>query len=101
MCVVPRSGCKSMEVLQLSQVKISDRGMQHLLYQPLEQLSELDLSNTLITSRTLALLPKGRLHHSLSLQNYTLLLSSPLPAFFTRGWGVVNVIFVNSAPIIQ
>ena len=51
-----------MEVLQLSQVKVSDRGMQHLLHQPLERLSELDLSNTLITSRTLALLPKGKVY---------------------------------------
>ena len=54
-------GCKSMEVLQLSQVKVSDRGVQQLLHQPLEHLSQLDLSNTLITSRSLALLTKGLL----------------------------------------
>ena len=56
---VPWSGCKSLEVLQLSQVKVSDRGVQHLLHQPLEHLLQLDLSNTLISSRTLALLPNG------------------------------------------
>ena len=61
---VPRSGCKSLEVLQLSQVKVSDRGVQHLLHQPLEHLVQLDLSSTLISSRTLALLPNGKLRYT-------------------------------------
>ena len=54
------TGCKSLEVLRLNQVKVSDRGMGHLLHQPLECLVELDLSQTLVTTKTLELLPRGQ-----------------------------------------
>ena len=53
------TGCKSIEVLKLSQVKVSDKGVGHLLHLPLESLRELDLSHTLITSRSLERLPQG------------------------------------------
>ena len=40
-------------------MKVSDRGVGHLLHLPLESLRELDLSHTLITSRSLERLPQG------------------------------------------
>jgi len=52
-------GCKSIEVLRLSHVKVLDRGLGHLLHVPLENLRDLDLSHTLITSKSLELLPQG------------------------------------------
>ena len=55
--VSPLTGCKSLKVLKLGHVKVGDEGMRYLL--PLEQLEELDLSHTLITSTSLHLLPEG------------------------------------------
>ena len=40
-------------------MKVSDRGVGHLLHLPLESLRELDLSHTLITSRSLEKFPQG------------------------------------------
>ena len=68
--------CKHLEVLKLSQVKISDRGVSLLLHHPLESLTELDLSHTPITSQCLQLLPQGMCYKG-SRMKYSLNLSPP------------------------
>lgn len=52
-------GCKKLEVLELSQMKVSDEGLQLLLYYSLPQLSQLDLSCTQVTAGGLRLFPAG------------------------------------------
>lgn len=52
-------GCRELEVLELSEVKVSDDGLRILLYYPLEHLRELDLSSTEVTVQALELLPTG------------------------------------------
>ncbi len=52
--------CKSLEVLELSQVKVTDEGLSLLLHFKLPHLRELDLSYTQVTSKGLKLLPLGR-----------------------------------------
>jgi hypothetical protein len=53
------AGCKGLEQLELSHVKVSDEGLRLLLYYSLHQLEELDLSYTQITAAGLKLLPTG------------------------------------------
>ena len=50
----------SMESLNLSHVKATDRGISLLLHTPLTHLTNLTLSHTRITSTTLTALPQGQ-----------------------------------------
>ena len=54
-------GCKCLEVVKLSGVKMSDSGLGLLLYYSLCSLRELDLSHTDITDKALEHMPKGRI----------------------------------------
>ena len=56
---IPFSGCTLLEVLKLSEVKVTDRGFSLLLATPLTHLQVLDLSKTQITTKSLRLLPAG------------------------------------------
>ncbi|XP_064401997.1 uncharacterized protein LOC135347837 isoform X2 [Halichondria panicea] len=51
--------CTLLEVLKLSEVKVTDRGFSLLLATPLTHLQVLDLSKTQITTKSLRLLPAG------------------------------------------
>ena len=60
----PSQGCVSIENLNLSHMKATDRGIHLLLHSPLTSLSTLNLSHTRITSSSLSALPRGLFYPS-------------------------------------
>ena len=59
------SGCKHVEELKLSRIKLSDQGLSLLLYYPLLSLRSLDLSHTSITNQALERLPLGKGYYTI------------------------------------